>query len=59
MAREGADWMLDFTDVFDGDEYVYIDECHVTANGTRRVAERLDEVAGPILRRGRGAAGAS
>lgn len=59
MAKEGADWMLDFTHVFDGDEYVFTDECHVTENGNRRVAERLDEVAGPILRRRRSANGAS
>lgn len=57
MARENADWLLDFSRVFDGDEYIFIDECHVTENGNRRVAERLDEVAGPILRRRRAAAG--
>jgi hypothetical protein len=50
LAERGLDWAYDFTDVFDGDEYTYIDECHVTENGSRKVAERLDEIVGPRLR---------
>lgn len=50
LAERGIDWAYDFTDVFDGDEYVYIDECHVTENGSRKVAERLDAIVGPRLR---------
>ena len=59
MGREGADWIVDFSRVFDGDEYIFIDECHVTENGNRRIAERLDAVAGPLLRRRRDAVGGS
>jgi hypothetical protein len=50
VAERGLDWAHDFTDVFDGEEYTYIDECHVTENGSRKVAERLDEIVGPQLR---------
>ncbi|MBI5504349.1 MAG: hypothetical protein HY899_06085 [Deltaproteobacteria bacterium] len=50
LAESGADWAYDFTDIFDGDEYTYIDVCHVTANGNRRVAERIDQILGPRLR---------
>jgi lysophospholipase L1-like esterase len=50
LAERGIDWAYDFTDVFDGDEYVYIDECHVTPNGSRRVAERLDGIVRERLR---------
>jgi lysophospholipase L1-like esterase len=49
LAEQGIDWAYDFTDVFDGDEYVYLDECHVSENGSRKVAERLESVVGPRL----------
>lgn len=49
LAEQGIDWVHDFTDVFDGDEYLYIDECHVSEAGSRRVAERLDAIVGPRL----------
>jgi hypothetical protein len=50
LAERGIGWAYDFTDVFDGDEYVFIDECHVTENGSRKVADRLDSIIGPRLR---------
>ena len=50
MAEERADWMVDLTEIFDGDEYIYIDECHVTRNGTQMVAGRIAEIAKEILR---------
>jgi hypothetical protein len=50
LAERGIDWAYDFTDVFDGGEYVFIDECHVTPNGSRLVAERLDGIVGDRLR---------
>lgn len=50
LAETGADWFHDFSDVFDGErEYTYIDVCHVTANGTRRVAERIHRILAPRL----------
>ena len=50
LSESGADWAYDFTDIFDGNEYTYIDVCHVTANGNRRVAERIAQIVGPRLR---------
>ena len=51
LAEQRIDWAYDFTDVFDGDDYIYIDEAHVTPNGTRRVAERLNGIVGDRLRK--------
>src|SRR5690606_26055190 len=50
LAERGIDWAYDFTDVYDGDEYIYIDECHASDAGSRRVAARLDAIVGPRLR---------
>jgi hypothetical protein len=33
--------VYDFTDVLDVDEYIYVDEAHVSPNGNRYVAERM------------------
>lgn len=45
-----ADWMHDFTDAFDRDEYIYIDNCHVNELGNRIIAERVDTLMGDALR---------
>lgn len=42
-------WAYDFTDVLDGDEYFYIDYCHLSPNGNRKVAERLSAIVGKPL----------
>lgn len=44
MRTSGHDWIYDFTDVFDKDEFIYIDFCHVSQNGNQLVAERLRQV---------------
>lgn len=41
LDRRRADWTTDLTGVYDGDEYIYLDAVHVSANGNRRVAERI------------------
>lgn len=46
---ERPDWIHDITDVFDVDEYIYIDSCHVNARGNGLVAERLDRLIGTSL----------
>jgi hypothetical protein len=46
VARAG---FLDFIDVFDRDEYIYIDFCHVSPNGNALVAARLAEAILPDL----------
>ena len=49
IAEEGGGWMHDFTDVFDGDEIVYIDGCHVNDRGNEVVARRIDALIAPRL----------
>jgi len=49
ILRESAPWLHDFTDSFDVDEYIYIDDCHVNARGNEIIARRVDDVAGAAL----------
>lgn len=51
IGEEGGGWMHDLTDVFDVDEYIYIDSCHVNSRGNRIVAGRMDSLIGEALRR--------
>jgi len=37
-------WIYDLTDKFDGDEYIYIDFCHVSPNGNKIIAQELTQV---------------
>jgi lysophospholipase L1-like esterase len=46
---EQPDWIHDLTDVFDVDEYIYIDGCHVNGRGNELVARRLDQLIGASL----------
>jgi len=48
--REHRGWMVDFSDAFDSDEIFYIGPAHVSSNGNRRIAERLDALVGDRLR---------
>jgi len=51
LKESGIDWAYDFTDIFDGDnDYTYIDVCHVTAGGNKRIAGRIDTILAPRLR---------
>ena len=43
MKTSGYKWMLDYSDIFPPDEYVYIDFCHLSENGNHYVAERLNQ----------------
>ena len=49
IAQEKADWIYDFTDVFDVEDHIYIDACHVNALGNEIVAERIDRLIGDRL----------
>ena len=51
VRREGLDWVHDFTHVFDGDEYIFIDRAHVSENGNKIVAEHIRDVSRDFLRR--------
>jgi hypothetical protein len=39
--RELSNHVLNLTDAFDQDEYIYIDFCHVSPNGNRIIAQRI------------------
>jgi hypothetical protein len=40
------DYMFDFSEAFDGDDYIFTDWAHVNARGNAIIAQRLDEVVG-------------
>ncbi len=41
--ERGFEWFSEITDAFDRDEYIYIDDSHVTPNGNEIVARRMLE----------------
>lgn len=45
ISERNLPWIFDLTDKFDGNEYIYIDFCHVSPNGNAIMA---DEIAGII-----------
>jgi lysophospholipase L1-like esterase len=45
IAAEALPWVIDMTEIFDGDDLLYVDTCHVTRDGNRRVAAALAAVA--------------
>jgi hypothetical protein len=49
IQRDGIDWIHDFTDAFDRDEYIYIDSCHVNALGNNIIARKVDKIVGQSL----------
>jgi hypothetical protein len=40
-------WVIDLTDKFDGDEYIYIDFCHVSPNGNEIIASEITKTLRP------------
>ena len=44
QVRENLDWIHDFTDAFDVDDYIYIDSCHVNGLGNQIIAKRLSDL---------------
>lgn len=44
ISEQEADWMVDLTDAFDGNEYVYIDWAHTGYRGPEIIAERISEI---------------
>jgi len=41
MRERDRDWLLDYTDLFDRDEDIYIDFCHVSKNGNLIIAQQI------------------
>lgn len=44
IEQRGHDWIRIATDLFDGDEYFYIDFSHVTRNGNEKVVSFINEM---------------
>jgi hypothetical protein len=44
IIEKGHPWVYDLTPAFNGNEYIYIDFCHVTKAGNRIIADKLTDV---------------
>jgi len=42
--REHLDWIHDFTEAFDVDQYIYIDSCHVNGRGNQIIAQKISNL---------------
>ena len=41
IRERGHNWILDYTDRFSRDEYIYVDWAHVSKNGNKIIANRI------------------
>ena len=48
MQKRGHKWILDYTDMFSRDEYIYIDFCHVSPNGNLIIAKQIYQDIKPV-----------
>lgn len=46
IAERNHPWIVDLSTKFDGDEYIFIDFCHVSPNGNEIIAREISKVAG-------------
>jgi hypothetical protein len=46
IAERKHPWIHDLSDSFDGQDYIYIDFCHVSPNGNEIIAREISKVAG-------------
>jgi hypothetical protein len=44
IGQRNHPWIYDLSDKFDGDEYIYIDFCHVSPNGNEIMAKAIGDV---------------
>ncbi len=44
IAERNHQWIVDLTDKFDGDNYIYIDFCHVSPNGNEIIAKEMTRI---------------
>jgi hypothetical protein len=44
IATRNYDWVVDLSDQFDGDDYIFIDFCHVSPNGNAIMAKAITNV---------------
>lgn len=50
IAEKNHSWIYDETKAFDGNEYIYIDFCHVTKNGNQRIANSINQILSDSIR---------
>jgi hypothetical protein len=48
MAERNHPWIVDLSDRFDREEYIYIDFCHVSPNGNAIIASELSGIVGNV-----------
>lgn len=48
IAERGHPWIVDLSDRFNGDEYIYIDFCHVSPNGNEIMAREISNIIGNL-----------
>ncbi|MDN5203332.1 hypothetical protein QQ008_18240 [Fulvivirgaceae bacterium BMA10] len=44
IKEKDYDWIYDLSDAFDLDKYIYVDACHVSANGNEIIAKRIKTI---------------
>ncbi|MBC6422005.1 MAG: hypothetical protein GDA43_13325 [Hormoscilla sp. SP5CHS1] len=49
MRKRGHKWIVDYTDMFSHDEYIYIDKAHVSPNGNLIIAKQIYKDIKPYL----------
>ncbi|MGK7901471.1 MAG: SGNH/GDSL hydrolase family protein [Hormoscilla sp.] len=49
IRKRGHKWIVDYTDMFSRDEYIYIDFCHVSPNGNLIIAKQIYKDIKPYL----------
>ncbi|MBT1697401.1 SGNH/GDSL hydrolase family protein [Fulvivirgaceae bacterium PWU4] len=48
IAERGHPWIVDLSDRFNGDDYIYIDFCHVSPNGNEIIAREISNIIGNL-----------
>ncbi len=44
IAERKHPWIYDLSNLFDGDEYIFIDFCHVSPNGNEKMAKAISDI---------------
>ena len=48
ISERSHPWIIDLSDRFNGDEYIYIDFCHVSPNGNEIIAREISNIIGNL-----------
>jgi hypothetical protein len=52
ISERGHPWIFDLSDKFDGNDYIYIDFCHVSPNGNEIMAGEISNIIGNLNKTG-------